>query len=433
MKSNHHNDRSKISSSIYRRKEINWQKKIYSRNNSDLLLLLSRIDQFFISNLLVRSFNRPRFCPNASWNPNATNVANSSTIGSQPYALFVNTFNTLFVANYQNGRILIWRNGSINPTTTILANLSNPSSLLVNDDQQIFVDNGNTSKRVERWTSNGIQLPSPMSICSVCYGLFVDSNDQLYCSQYSSHQVLRQSLQNPSSPTMIVAGTGCSGSTATQLNNPYGIFVTDQSDLYVADSVNNRIQLFREGEINATTMTINGTNGIIITLWRPSGVMLDQDGYLFIVDSYNHRVIGSDRWGFRCVAACEGLSGSASNQLSSPRTMNFDIDGNLLVMDTDNNRVQKFLLATNSCLCKSKINVRWDVMERVLSCCFPLLDSNSMTSMSMTTTSRTDEFTSKGRETSTSTVERSIKTECKSLFRRRIDKEERELFWSFLF
>ena len=285
-------------------------------------------------------------------------MADSSTIGIEPYALFVNTFNTLFVAHPQNGRILIWRNGSVNPTTTIVANLSSPSSLFVNDGEEIFVDNGLTSKRVERWTSNGTQLSSPMSICSQCYGLFIDSNDQLYCSQHDDHQVLRRSLQNPSSPTMIVAGTGCSGSTATQLNGPWGIFVTDQFDLYVADWGNNRIQLFRQGEINAITMTINGTNGTIITLNYPTGVILDGDGYLFILDRNNHRVIGSDRWGFRCVVGCSGSSGSTSNKLSFPRTMNFDVDGNLLVLDTVNNRVQKFLLATNSCLCKSKINVR---------------------------------------------------------------------------
>ena len=311
----------------------------------------SFIDRFLSSNLLVRSFNQPDFCPNASWNPNATTVTDSTTIGSSPYTLFVNTFNTLFVANSQNGRILIWRNGSVNPTTTILTNtnLSYPLSLVVTDDEEIFVDNGNTSNRVERWTSNGTQLPSPMSICSQCSGLFLDSNDQLYCSQHTAHQVLRRSLQSPSSPTMIMAGTGFQGSTATTLNAPYGIFVTDKFDFYVADSNNHRIQFFREGEINATTVPINGANGITITLYRPAGVILDADRYLFIVDWGNHRVIGSDRWGFRCLVGCSGSSGSASDQLLWPRTMNFDRDGNLFVLDTNNHRVQKFLLATNSC------------------------------------------------------------------------------------
>ena len=285
-------------------------------------------------------------------------MADNNTIGTQPIALFVNTFNTLFVANRQNGQIFIWRNGSLNLTATILANLSSPLSLFVTDGEEIFVDNGNTSKRVERWTSNGTRLPSPMSISPQCYGLFIDSNDQLYCSQADAHQVLRRSLENPSSLTTIVAGTGCYGSTANTLNYPWGIFVTVKFDLYVADWGNHRIQLFREGEINATTVTINQSNGTVITLTNPTGVMLDGDGYLFIVDSDNHRVIGSDRWGFRCLVGCSGSSGSASDQLYSPRTMNFDRDGNLLVIDPNNDRVQKFLLATNSCDGESKSNER---------------------------------------------------------------------------
>ena len=93
-----------------------------------------------------------------------------------------------------------------------------------------------------------------MSICSQCFGLFIDSNNDLYCSQYNAYQVLRKSLQDPSSPTTIVAGTGCWRSTATTLVNPWGIFVTDQFDLYVADSGNDRIQVFRSEAINATTV-----------------------------------------------------------------------------------------------------------------------------------------------------------------------------------
>jgi hypothetical protein len=130
-----------------------------------------------------------------------------------------------------------------------------------------------------------------MSTSSECFGLFVDSNDDLYCSQHNAHQVVRRSLSNPSSPTMIVAGTRCSGSTATTLNNPWGIFVTETFDLYVADHLNHRIQLFRRGEVDATTVTINGMNGTTMTLNYPIGVMLDGDGYLFIVDEGNDRIL----------------------------------------------------------------------------------------------------------------------------------------------
>ena len=321
------------------------------KQTSESLSIRSSI-QILLFVILAISFNQPKFCPNASWNPSAITLIPNNTIGLKPYAFFVNTHNTLFVAHRQNGQIFIWRNGSVNPNRTIMANLSSPSSLFVTDDEEIFVDNGNISNRVDKWTSNGTQLPPPMSICSQCFGLFIDSNDDLYCSQQSPHQVLRKSLQNPSSPTMIVAGTGCNGSTTTTLDRPWGIFVTETFDLYVADCDNDRIQMFRSGEPNGTTVPISGSNGVPITLMRPIAVMLDGDGYLFILDTFHHRVLGSGPWGFRCVVGCSGFGGSLSNQLLYPRAMNFDRDGNLLVLDTDNGRVQKFFLATNSCSCK---------------------------------------------------------------------------------
>ena len=149
--------------------------------------------------------------------------------------------------------------------------------------------------------------------------------------------------------TMIVAGTGAQRSTANTLNGPWGIFVTNNFDLYVADYANDRIQLFRSGELQGRPMAGNGSNEPAIALYRPTGVVLDQDGYLFIVDNCNHRIIGSDRWGFRCVVGCSGGGTSVVIQLNFPVTMNFDSNGNHYVLNVVNHRVQKFFLATNSC------------------------------------------------------------------------------------
>ena len=248
----------------------------------------------------------------------------------------------------RDGNILLWRNGNVNPPT-ILAYVLSPISLFVTDNDQIFasVDNGYPNTRVERWALNGTRLPPLLSSCSRCFGLFVDINNNLYCSQFDRAQVVRKSLNSLDNTLTIVAGTGCAESASNMLDRPYGIFVTTQLDLYVADYGNDRVQLFRSGEMNATTVAGNGSIGSV-ALCGPAGVVLDADGYLFIVDSLHNRVVGSGPGGFRCVVGCSGTRGPASNQLNNPRSLSFDRDGNIFVADTSNNRIQKFLLLHNS-------------------------------------------------------------------------------------
>jgi hypothetical protein len=186
---------------------------------------------------VVRSFNQPKLCHNATWNPNATTFANSSVIGSMVFSIFVNTNDTIFVARKDNGGILIWNNESFYQT-------GNPYSLFVTSANEIFVANDSPSDQVERWTFDGTRLASPMSMLtgSTCFGLFVDENNTLYCSQNSLHRVVKTSLNDPSRTLVIAAGVGCNGTASYMLTYPNGIFVTTNFDLYVTDSGNNRIK-----------------------------------------------------------------------------------------------------------------------------------------------------------------------------------------------
>ena len=213
---------------------------------------------------------------------------------------------------------------------------------------EIFIDNACPSARVDRWTLSGTQLSPAFSVFPQCSGLFIDIINNIYCSQEERHQVISKSLSNPANTFSIVAGTGCAGSAPNMLNDPRGIFVTIHMDLYVADCLNSRIQLFRPGQVNGTAVAGNGSVGTI-ALTGPTGVMLDGDGYLFIVDRSSHRIVAQDAYGFRCVVGCLGGPGSASNQLSSPATLSFDTDGNMFISDRDNHRIQKFSLANDSC------------------------------------------------------------------------------------
>ncbi len=284
----------------------------------------------------------------AIWKPNAINFANLTANGSFSYGLFVDEKNSVYVADKANSRVQVWFEGNNTLARTISGSLNNPNSVFVSIDGDVYVDNGYANGRVDEWKANSTSSVMVMNIPGHCEGLFLDTDSTLYCSLPLNQQVVKKWLYSNTTTTTVAAGIGFPGSASNMLYCPRGIFVDFNFDLYVADSFNHRIQRFRRGESNGTTVAGNGVSDTI-TLYYPSGVVLDADGFLFIVDQGKNRVIGSGPFGFRCIAGCSSTSGSESNQLYSPWTMNFDSYGNMFVADAKNYRVQKFILARNSC------------------------------------------------------------------------------------
>ena len=209
-------------------------------------------DNFIHSDLLSFSFlflapsvHQPKFCSTASWNPNAITVANQSVVGSDPWSVFVNRNNTIYVANRQNKKILVWHEDSVNSTQTTSANFKNLRSLFVTFNGDIYIDDGLNNDRVQKWTAETQAFVTVMYVITSCFGLFVDVNDTLYCSIYQNNQVVKRWLNDSNiTSSIIVAGTGHPGSALDELNSPRGIFVDVNFDLYVADCRNDRVQLF---------------------------------------------------------------------------------------------------------------------------------------------------------------------------------------------
>ena len=296
---------------------------------------------------LVVSYNQPKLCHGAVWATNANNFANNNILRSDLSRIFVNTNNTVHVTSGINGQILIWSNNSNNQSFRIIDGFSSTGGLIVTNEDDIYVNSGHNYRQITKWTKSTNITTSIMNLPDTCSDLFVSIDNFLYCSTSNYNMIMKTPLINSISMTQIVAGAHCPGVTSDMLYNPQGIFVHTNLSLYVADCGNDRIQLFRNGELNGTTIVGNGAPSTI-GLNCPTDVILDGSDYLFIVDQNNHRIVRSLSNGFQCIAGCSG-SGSAPNQLNYPTRMAFDSYGNIFVVDRENYRIQKFLLLTDAC------------------------------------------------------------------------------------
>ncbi|MBV8728909.1 MAG: hypothetical protein JO336_03780, partial [Acidobacteriia bacterium] len=208
------------------------------------------------------------------------------------------------------------------------------------------------------------------NISSPC-GVAVDSSGNVYFSQTApaSNAAIRKA---PASGNMsTVAGTtlgaGFSGdaaaATGAQVNGPTGLAFDSSSNLYIADTLNNRI---RQVQTNANIYTVagNGDNppqtaasGVIAwqtSLNNPQGVAVDGSGNLFIADTFDHcvrEVYGpatSMNHVIVTIAGVCGLTGGFSGDggpatkalLNYPRGVAVDGNGNVYIADTFNFRIR---------------------------------------------------------------------------------------------
>jgi len=113
------------------------------------------------------SFNQPRFRTNATWNSNATTFVNQSFVGTLPRGIFVNLNNSIYVLNREAGKIHIWLNeNDLYPTKNISGNLSDPRSIFVTTNGDIYVDSGKTNGRVDKWIVENETWISVMNVPS---------------------------------------------------------------------------------------------------------------------------------------------------------------------------------------------------------------------------------------------------------------------------
>lgn len=135
-----------------------------------------------------------------------------------------------------------------------------------------------------------------------------------------------------------------------------GVALDSAGNLYIADTVNNRIRKVMASTGIITTVAGNGQAGFsgdgglatAASLFGPFGVAVDSAGNLFIADMANNRIRKvSASTGIITTVAGTGQDGfSADNvpatsaALSLPYAVAIDANGNLLIADTGNHRIR---------------------------------------------------------------------------------------------
>ncbi len=124
----------------------------------------------------------------------------------------------------------------------------------------------------------------------------------------------------PANPVTTVVSSG--------LQAPRGMAIDAQGNVYIADSLNNAIEV-----LNATSHTITT---LVSGLNRPSGVAVDRLGNVYIADTNNNAI---KKW----TASSQTVTTLASVGLSLPVGIAVDSSGNVYFSDSGNNSLKEWL------------------------------------------------------------------------------------------
>jgi sugar lactone lactonase YvrE len=223
-----------------------------------------------------------------------------------------------------------------------------PTGVAVDNAGNVYVTHGRATDHIQKFTSTGTFItkwgsegdgdgqfgPHPA-------GIAVDSAGNVYVADTFNNRIQKFT----STGTFITKwGSYGKADTSGKFNTPQGVAVDGAGNVYVVDWANNRIQKFSG---TGTFITKWGTLGSVLTgeevsgnFSLPHGDAVDNAGNVYVVDSNNNRIqkfsgTGTfiTKWGTR---------GSGDGQFQDPWGVAVDNAGNVYVTDSGNNRIQKF-------------------------------------------------------------------------------------------
>jgi aldose sugar dehydrogenase len=153
---------------------------------------------------------------------------------------------------------------------------------------------------------------------------------------FASPESPSSTYQEPSH--VFIANFGLYGEADGRFRSPEGVAVDQEGNVYVADTANNRIQVFSS---NGTFLTSFGRYGEADGRFRsPEGVAVDKQGNVYVADTENNRIqVFSSNGTF---LSKFGRYGEADGRFRFPEGIDLNELDNVYVADTANNRIQVF-------------------------------------------------------------------------------------------
>jgi len=283
-----------------------------------------------------------------------------------PAGIAIDSSNHLFVADYNNSRVLGYSNA------TLFANNA-PASLVIGQP--------------DLYSSGCNQTNGPEGANTLCnpQGVAVDKSGNLYVADYNNSRVLEYTppflswhVANQAASVVLGQSTFGTHNNVTSINglsNPTGVALDGSGRLYVVDRFNHRVVQYVPPFVNGKNASIvigqaNFTAGFCnrngpagkTTLCNPIGAALDTAGNLYVADVSNSRVLEYNaplasgesaalvfgQLGSFTTTGCNGIpTGLNADSLCSPQGMTLDAANNLYIADSfadqgHNNRVLKY-------------------------------------------------------------------------------------------
>ncbi|CAF4063328.1 unnamed protein product [Adineta steineri] len=182
---------------------------------------------------------------------------------------------------------------------------------------------------------------------------YIDTNNNLYIADTLNQRI--QLWNYGATYGKQIAGiTGSGGSGLNQFAGPYGIAMDPNSNaIYISDFNNHRIMKYFPG--NLSGIIIAGGNGLGINntqLNYPNGLLFDSSTNSLIISNYgaNNIVrwkIGDSKWTI-IAGSSTGLTGTDSISFNHPISVTYDPMGNMYVADMFNHRIQLYLVGQSN-------------------------------------------------------------------------------------